>query len=147
MEQVALTRAGFLREASAIGFIQFPFPRRQGPVWYAERLTRKQVKGRDSCHCQRIFMSPKDSFWNMKGPQTCKPRAVCLTPVPGLRLKMGAAGYTLTGHVDCREDRSWVLLPFQILHPRGRATLGCCRYMMPPCPPIFSICPLHFNQA
>lgn len=45
MEQAALTRAGFLREASAIGFIQFPFPRRQGLVWYAERLNKEAGEG------------------------------------------------------------------------------------------------------
>lgn len=43
-EQAALTRAGSSREASAL-IHSFHF-QGTGPVRYAERLTRKQVKGR-----------------------------------------------------------------------------------------------------
>lgn len=56
----------------------------------------------------------RTAFWNMKGPQACRPRAVCLAPVPCLGLKMGTGGYTLARHVGCGEDSSRVLCPYTI---------------------------------
>lgn len=44
---------------------------------------------RYSRHCQRSLILPKDSFWNMKGTQACRPRAVYLALMPCLRFKMG----------------------------------------------------------
>lgn len=118
MKQVVLTRAGFPREASAIDFIVSISQETRACLVCRETIKKAgEGQGKSlqhSCHCQRNFILPKDSFWNMKRPQACRPRTVCLAPVLCLRLKMNSGGHTVAGHAGCEEDSSRVPRPYTI---------------------------------
>lgn len=150
MKQVVLTRAGFPREASAIDFIVSISQETRACLVCRETIKKAgEGQGKSlqhSCHCQRNFILPKDSFWNMKRPQACRPRTVCLAPVlcqaqDELRRIHSGWACWLRG----RQLQGPASLDHFRLYTGGRATLSCCRSMTPPAP-IFSICHLHFHQ-